>query len=87
MSLARSADAHTSSVASGNNLRGNTPIFAPRHTLNIWTGCQWPQGFGLSGGVRHFGNVFADNENLFDVEGYTTSACRLVTPTGRSSTH
>ena len=56
----------------GENLQGNTPTFAPRHTLNIWTGYNWPAGFGVNAGVRYFGKVFADNENLFEVDGYGT---------------
>jgi iron complex outermembrane receptor protein len=56
----------------GENLRGNTPTFAPRHTLNIWTGYNWANGFGVNGGVRYFGKVFADNANLFEVDGYGT---------------
>jgi len=40
----------------------------------VWSGYQWPSGFGLSGGVRYFGTVFADNDNLFEVEGYGTLA-------------
>jgi TonB-dependent siderophore receptor len=56
----------------GENLRGNTPIFAPRHTFNLWTGYEWANGLGVSVGGRYFGTVFADNENLFVVDGYGT---------------
>ena len=28
----------------GVNLRGNTPVFAPRHTFNLWTGYDWSNG-------------------------------------------
>ncbi|HTM04148.1 MAG TPA: TonB-dependent receptor [Vicinamibacterales bacterium] len=56
----------------GENLRDNTPTFAPRHTLNIWTGYNWANGVGVNAGVRYFGKVFADNENLFEVDGYGT---------------
>ena len=40
----------------------------------MWSGYQWPSGFGVSGGVRYFGKVFADNENLFEVDSYGTLA-------------
>jgi iron complex outermembrane receptor protein len=52
------------------NLRGNTPIFAPRHTFNLWTGYQWSSGFGVNLGGRYFGRTFADNGNTFEVDGY-----------------
>ncbi len=56
----------------GGNLRGNTPVFAPRHTFNLWTGYHWNNGFGVNVGARYFGEVFADNGNTFVVEGYGT---------------
>jgi iron complex outermembrane receptor protein len=56
----------------GTNLRGNTPIFAPRHTLNVWSGYQWANGFGVNAGARYYGTVFADNDNRFEVDGYGT---------------
>jgi len=56
----------------GNNLRGNTPVYAPRHTFNVWTGYEWAGGFGASVGGRYFGQLFADNDNLFVVNGYGT---------------
>ena len=54
----------------GTNLRGNTPTFAPRHTFNVWTSYDLPNGFGVNVGVRYIGQVFADNDNLFVVDGY-----------------
>jgi iron complex outermembrane receptor protein len=67
----------------GENLRGNTPIFAPRHTFNLWTGYQWASGFGVSVGARYFGEVFADNENLFVVDGYGTMGLGVRYTRGR----
>jgi iron complex outermembrane receptor protein len=52
------------------NLRGNTPTFAPRHTFNLWTGYEWPNGLGVNVGARYAGATFADNENVFEVDGY-----------------
>ena len=54
----------------GENLRGNTPPFAPRHTFNIWTAYDWQNGFGVNVGGRYFGRNFVDNGNVFDAPGY-----------------
>lgn len=54
----------------GVNLRGNTPVFAPRHTFNVWTGYTWQNGLGLNVGARYLGRTFADNENTFAIGGY-----------------
>ena len=54
----------------GVNLRGNTPVFAPRHTFNAWTGYDWSNGLGVNVGARYFGRTFADNGNTFEVDGY-----------------
>ena len=54
----------------GENLRGNTPTFAPRHTFNVWTGYDWQNGFGVNVGGRYVGRTFADNGNVFEVGGY-----------------
>jgi iron complex outermembrane receptor protein len=54
----------------GVNRKGNTPTFAPRHTFNVWTAFEWNNGFGVNLGARYFGNTFADNANVFAVDGY-----------------
>ena len=54
----------------GSNLRGNTPPFAPRHTFNVWTAFEWPNGIGVNVGARYFGRTFAQNDNVFQVDGY-----------------
>ena len=54
----------------GANLRGNRPVFAPRHTFNAWTGYDWSNGLGVNVGARYFGRTFADNGNTFEVDGY-----------------
>jgi iron complex outermembrane receptor protein len=54
----------------GVNRRGNTTLFAPKNTLNLWTGYQWRNGFGVNVGTRYFGQVFADSGNVFAVNGY-----------------
>ena len=50
----------------GENLRGNTPTFAPRNTFNVWTAFDWRNGFGVNVGGRYFGRNFVDNGNVFD---------------------
>jgi iron complex outermembrane receptor protein len=54
----------------GENLRGNTPVFAPRHTFSVWTAFEWRNGFGINVGGRYFGDTFADNGNVFKIDGY-----------------
>ena len=54
----------------GTNLRGNTPTFAPLHTFNVWTSYDLQNGLGFNVGVRSISQVFADNDNLFVVDGY-----------------
>ena len=54
----------------GVNRRGNTPVFAPRHTFNLWTGYDWSNGLGVNVGARYLGRTFADNGNTFEVDGY-----------------
>ncbi|HLG60223.1 MAG TPA: TonB-dependent receptor [Vicinamibacterales bacterium] len=56
----------------GVNLRGNTPTFAPRHTFNIWTAFEMKNGLGFNVGARYFGETFADNGNVFAIDGYGT---------------
>jgi iron complex outermembrane receptor protein len=52
------------------NLAGNTPIFAPRHTFNLWTGYDWPSGLGVNVGVRALSSQFGDRDNVFRIDGY-----------------
>lgn len=54
----------------GTNLRGNTPVFAPRNTLSVWSGYRWSNGFAVNAGIRYTGKTFADDENVFAVKGY-----------------
>ena len=54
----------------GVNRRGNTPVFAPRQTFNLWAGYDWSNGFGVNAGARYLGKTFADNGNTFEVDGY-----------------
>jgi iron complex outermembrane recepter protein len=52
------------------NLRGNTSIMAPKHTLSIWTAYDWANGFGVNVGARAQSNVFIDRDNLLTFAGY-----------------
>ncbi len=52
------------------NLKGNTAIMAPRHTLTMWTAYDWPNGLGINAGLRAQSRMFIDRSNAFSVEGY-----------------
>ncbi len=52
------------------NLAGLTPVFAPRHTFNVWTAYDWPSGLGLSVGVRALSSQFGERLNVFKIDGY-----------------
>jgi iron complex outermembrane receptor protein len=57
-------------VSASTNLAGLTPVFAPRHTFNLWTAYDWPSGLGLSVGVRALSSQFGDRGNVFTIDGY-----------------
>jgi iron complex outermembrane receptor protein len=57
-------------ISATTNLAGNTPVFAPRHTFNLWTAYDWPSGVGLSVGVRALSSQFADRDNVLALDGY-----------------
>jgi iron complex outermembrane recepter protein len=63
-------DAFNYEESPGVNRHGNTPIFAPRQTFNLWTGYDWSNGLGVNVGARYLGKTFADNGNTFEVDGY-----------------
>jgi iron complex outermembrane receptor protein len=52
------------------NLRGNTSIMSPKHTFSVWTGYDWPNGFGLNLGLRAQSELFIDRENTLTIDGY-----------------
>jgi iron complex outermembrane receptor protein len=52
------------------NLKGNASIMAPRHTFNVWTAYDWPNGFGLNVGVRGQSSMFIDRNNESTIDGY-----------------
>jgi iron complex outermembrane receptor protein len=52
------------------NLRGTIPVFAPRHTLNVWTSYDFANGFGASVGVRALSRQYGDLANMFEIGGY-----------------
>lgn len=52
------------------NLAGNRPGFAPRHTFNLWTAYEWPNGLGVNVGTRYFGSVFAQDANELELDAY-----------------
>jgi iron complex outermembrane receptor protein len=52
------------------NLAGNTPVFAPRHTVNVWTAYDWPSGLGVNVGLRALSSQFSDRDNVLALDGY-----------------
>jgi iron complex outermembrane receptor protein len=52
------------------NLRGTIPVFAPKHTLNVWTSYDFANGLGASVGVRALSRQYGDRDNLFEIGGY-----------------
>jgi outer membrane receptor for ferric coprogen and ferric-rhodotorulic acid len=52
------------------NLRGRRPVFAPRHTFNVWTAYDWTNGFGINVGARALSGQFGDRNNVYEIGGY-----------------
>ena len=52
------------------NLKGKTPVFAPRHTFNLWTAYDWPSGLGVNVGLRAVSSQFGERANVFKLDGY-----------------
>ena len=50
---------------------GNTPAYSPEHLASLWVSQRWPNGFGLSGGIRYVGEQFIDEDNVFEIEDYS----------------
>lgn len=57
-------------VDEGTNLRGTKTVFAPKHTLNVWTSYDFANGLGASIGVRALSKQYGDLANLFEINGY-----------------
>jgi iron complex outermembrane recepter protein len=56
--------------ASGQNLAGRVPIFAPRHTGSAWATYQLGKGFALSLGMRATASAFPSFFNTAKMPGY-----------------
>lgn len=57
-------------VTATTDLEGNTSPFAPRHTFNIWSAYDWPNGLGVNVGLRAQSSFFIDRTNEFSLDGY-----------------
>jgi TonB-dependent siderophore receptor len=51
---------------------GNTPAFAPRHLLNLWTVKEFANGLGLGAGVRSVSAQLIAENNAFSLDSYAT---------------
>jgi len=47
---------------------GNTPAFAPKHILNVWTHKELGNRFGIGGGGRYLSRQFIDEDNAFKID-------------------
>jgi iron complex outermembrane receptor protein len=52
------------------NLKGTRPVFAPRHTFNVWTAYDWANGVGINVGARALSSQFGDRFNVLKLDGY-----------------
>ena len=52
------------------NLKGTRPVFAPRHTFNVWTAYDWANGVGVNVGARALSSQFGDRFNVLKLDGY-----------------
>jgi iron complex outermembrane receptor protein len=48
---------------------GNTPAFAPKHILNVWTNKVLGNRLGVGLGGRYLSEQFIDEDNLFKIDG------------------
>jgi iron complex outermembrane receptor protein len=48
---------------------GNTPAFAPKHLLNVWTNKVFANRLGFGVGGRYLSEQFIDEDNAFKIDG------------------
>ncbi len=51
---------------------GNTPAFAPKHILNVWTNKTFDNRLGLGLGGRYLSEQFIDEDNAYKIDGFFT---------------
>jgi outer membrane receptor protein involved in Fe transport len=51
---------------------GNTPAFAPEHLLSLWVSQRFTNGLGLALGGRWVSEQFIAEDNVFEIDAYTT---------------
>jgi outer membrane receptor protein involved in Fe transport len=54
------------------DLSGNTPAFAPRHLLNVWTVKELRNGLEVGVGARYVSRQFVAENNQLGIDGYAT---------------
>jgi TonB-dependent siderophore receptor len=47
---------------------GNTPAFAPKHILSVWTNREFGNRLGLGAGARYLSGQFIDEDNAFQID-------------------
>jgi TonB-dependent siderophore receptor len=51
---------------------GNTPPFTPEHLFHLWAFKRLPSGLGVGAKARYVSEQQIDEDNVFQVDGYTT---------------
>lgn len=51
---------------------GNTPAFAPRHLMNLWTNKEFDFGLGIGLGARYISTQFIAEDNAFAIDNVLT---------------
>ncbi len=51
---------------------GNTPAFAPRHILNLWTTRNFKNGVGIGGGARYISSQYIAEDNQYQIDAVLT---------------
>ena len=67
----RAAYTYTDARQDGGAYEGLRTANTPYHTASIWVDYDFGNGLRLGGGLRHVGERYGDNENLFELEATT----------------
>ena len=57
---------------------GNTPAFAPEHLASLWAARDFGAALTLAAGARYVGSQFADEDNVYQIDGALTLDCGLT---------
>ena len=57
---------------------GITPAFAPEHLASLWAARDFGAALTLAAGARYVGSQFADEDNVYQIDGALTLDCGLT---------